>query len=134
MKAIDTNVLVRFLVRDDPQQADIVYNLLKRAETRKDIYFLPGLVLLETIWVLESVYEIPRHEIIDAVDALLSMPVLAFQSQPAVRRFISLAKESNTDLPDLLIASSAEVEGCEKILTFDKQAAKSELFELLKKE
>jgi predicted nucleic-acid-binding protein len=131
LKAIDTNVLVRFLVRDDQQQADIVYNLFKKTENQKDRLFLPGLVLLETIWVLESVYEIKRHEIIDAVDVLLSMPVLAFQSQPAVRRFISLAKKSNTDLPDLLIATAAEAEGCEKVLTFDRQAAKSPLFELL---
>ncbi|HDM77459.1 MAG TPA: PIN domain-containing protein, partial [Deltaproteobacteria bacterium] len=60
MKGIDTNILIRFLVGDDELQAKTVYNLFKRAEAEKKELFVPLLVMLELIWVLESVYDIPR--------------------------------------------------------------------------
>ena len=67
MKALDTNVLVRFLVRDDTRQADIVYRVFKGAEESKGTLFVPLLVVLEVFWVLEPVYEISRIDILDAI-------------------------------------------------------------------
>jgi len=67
VKGLDTNVLVRFLVRDDEQQAETIYRIFKQAETNKEALFVPLLVVLETIWVLESVYKIPRQEILDSI-------------------------------------------------------------------
>ena len=58
MIALDTNVLVRFLVKDDEQQAELVRVLFMEAEQRKEPLLVPLLVVLELIWVLESVYEI----------------------------------------------------------------------------
>lgn len=55
MKALATNVLVRFLVKDDEQQAQAVYRKFKQAEDKKEIFFIPVLVVLETVWALESV-------------------------------------------------------------------------------
>ncbi len=91
MIAIDTNVMIRFLVRDDKEQAEIVYKTFKRAEKKKDVLFIPMVVVLEVIWVLESVYSIERQEILDSFEALLSLSVLEFESHPTVRRFIGLA-------------------------------------------
>ena len=76
MKALDTNVLVRFLVKDDPAQAEIIYRKLKQAEIDGEVFFVPLLVVLEMIWVLDSVYKIPRQEMVDSLEALLRMPVL----------------------------------------------------------
>ena len=131
MKALDTNVLVRFLVKDDEPQAKKVYTLFKQAETDKNYFFVPLLVVLETIWVLDSVYEIPRKEILDAINEILLMPILKFEAQPTIQRFIFLARENKIDLSDILIACAAKISGCEKILTFDKRASKFELFELI---
>ena len=132
MKALDTNVLVRFLVRDDERQASAAYKILKQAEADKQVFLIPLLVVLETIWVLEAVYSVKRNEILQAIDELLAMPVLEFEAQPVIRRVLSSAKESHTDLPDLLIAHSASDAGCERVLTFDKRASKNELFELIR--
>lgn len=132
MKALDANLLIRFLVRDDEKQAGVVYSLFKATETKKETLFVPLLVVLEIIWVLESVYEATRDEILDALDAFLSMPILAFEAQPVVRYLIAAARESRTELSDLLLASSARMSGCDHVLTFDKAAARSELFELVK--
>jgi predicted nucleic-acid-binding protein len=131
MKAIDTNVLVRFLVSDDERQAQTIYSIFKQAEADKVEFWVPLLVLLETLWVLESVYEISRKEIIDSMNELLLMPILKFENQVVIQRFVFSARETKIDLSDLLIAHSAKISGCESVLTFDKRASKSELFELI---
>ena len=132
MKALDTNVLVRFLVRDNEKQAKSVYRKFKKAETNKEILFVPVLVVLETIWVLESVYGVSRQEILDSIDELLLMPILEFEVQSVIRNFVSSARETKMDLSDLLIAHSAKSSGCECVITFDKRASNFRLFELLK--
>ena len=131
MKALDTNVLVRFLVRDDKRQAETIYRVFKKAESDREVFFVPLLVVLETVWVLESVYKIPRQEILDSVNELILMPILKFETQPAILNFISAARETKMDLSDLLIAHSAKFSGCECVLTFDKRASNFRLFELL---
>ena len=132
MKALDTNVLVRFLVKDDEHQADIVYKLFKKAETDKDTFYVPLLVVLETIWVLESVYKISRMDTLDSINALVLMPILDFEAQSTILSFISSARNVKTELSDLLIAYSAKSSGCEYVLTFDKRATDYILFKLLK--
>jgi predicted nucleic-acid-binding protein len=132
MKAIDTNVLIRFLIKDDPQQAEIVYRLFKNVESSKEKLFLPITVVLETIWVLESAYKIPRQEISDAIGELLLMPMLQFESQSAIVGFVNTAKETEIDLSDILIAHSALFAGCECTLTFDKHASGFAPFQLLR--
>jgi len=131
MKALDTNVLVRFLVRDDAFQAEAIYSIFKQAEANKEVFWVPLLVVLETLWVLESVYEIPRQEIIDAISELLLMPILKFENPSAIQRFFYSAREARIDLSDLLIAHSAISSGCECVLTFDRRASKFEHFELI---
>jgi predicted nucleic-acid-binding protein len=71
MKALDTNILVRFLVSDDERQSEAVYRLFRRAESEKMVFFVPFLVILETIWVLEAAYQISRADILDAINDIL---------------------------------------------------------------
>jgi len=132
MKALDTNVLVRFLVKDDEPQAKAVYRIFKQTESKTEVLFVPTLVVLETVWVLDSVYEATRQEILDSIDELLLMPILEFEAQSAIRSFISSARENKTDLSDLLIAHCAKYSGCDSVITFDKRASRFALFELLK--
>jgi predicted nucleic-acid-binding protein len=131
MKAIDTNVLVRFLVNDDEAQARAVMNRFKTAENQRDAFFVPLLVVLEMIWVLESAYGIERGEIISALGDLLLMPILEFEHRSVLQDMLSRAAANRSDLSDLLIAEVAHQAGCEGVLTFDRKAAKGELFELI---
>lgn len=131
MKALDTNVLVRFLVKDDERQSEIVYRAFKQAETDKNTFFVPLLVVLETLWVLDSVYNIARNGILDSINEVLLMPILKFEAQATIQRFIFLARENKIDLSDILIACSAKLAGCISVLTFDKKASRFEHFELI---
>ncbi|NTW54957.1 MAG: type II toxin-antitoxin system VapC family toxin [Chlorobaculum sp.] len=132
MKALDTNILVRFLVNDDKLQAEKVYHLFREAESQKEVFLVPSPVVLELLWVLQSAYAVSRDEILDALEHLLLLPILEFDRQPAVRAFVSDARKNTCDLSDLFIAHSATLSGSsETVLTFDKKAARSPLFILL---
>jgi len=131
MKALDTNMLVRFLVKDDAEQAQQVYSLFKQAENLQQRLFVPILVVLEMIWVLQAVYRVEERDIIASLNDLLLMPVLLFETPPVLHAFIGAAANNNFDLADLLIAHSARSYPCESVLTFDKKAAKFAGFELI---
>ena len=131
MKAIDTNVLVRFLVNDDEHQGELVYERFRDAEVNSEVLFIPLLVILETIWVLESAYEATRKEIVGSFSDLMQMPIFEFEALAAVQGMVISAKMSSTDLTDILIGQSARVSGCASVLTFDKKASRIDLFELI---
>jgi len=132
MKALDTNILVRFLVNDDKSQAERVYRLFRDAEKHREVFLVPSPVVLELLWVLQSAYAFSRNEILDALEQLLLLPILEFDRQDVVRTFVSDARKNNIDLSDLFIANFAIQSGnSETVLTFDKKAARSPLFTLL---
>ena len=81
--------------------------------------------------MLESVYEIDRVDILDSISQLTLMPIFQFENLSAIQNFIPEAQESKFDLSDLLIVHSANTNGCDTVLTFDKKAAKYKLFDLL---
>ena len=131
MKALDTNVLVRFLMNDDEAQAQQVYRLFKTAEAQQEPLLVPLLVVLELFWVLESAYRLSRGEILEVMDDLLLMPILVFENRVALHYFLAEARNFNADLSDLLIAHSAQAAGAEEVLTFDRKALRSPLFKRL---
>lgn len=131
MIALDTNVLVRFLVRDDEKQARIVYARFKQAEAARESLFIPLLVVLETIWVLESAYDKSRKEILDSFDELKSMTILEFEKVSVLQAWVDEGRKGNADLSDLLIAFTAQSSGCGGAMTFDRKASKFPFFQLL---
>jgi len=131
MQALDTNIIVRFLIRDDEKQAQIVLKRFKTAEAEKEQLFIPILVVLELIWVLESAYDLSRDAILNAIDQMRRMPILKFESDDVVERLLVEGKNLKTGLSDLLIAASANSSGCDRVLTFDRKASHNPLFQLL---
>ena len=131
MKGLDTNILIRFLVGDDRAQAEKVYDIFKKIEAEKKELFVPLPVVLELIWVLESVYGISRSEILASISDLLLMPILKFECPVVAQQFLQAAKGNRHDLADLLIGCRARQQGCESVLTFDRKASTSQLFELV---
>ena len=131
MFAIDTNILIRFLVKDDIKQAELVYQQFIQAEKEKQAFFVPLLVVLELIWVLQSAYKISDQDIVSTLSDLLQMPVLKFEAPAILHQFINSANKTNFDLSDVLIAHAALFSECQKVLTFDEKASKFKHFKLL---
>ena len=131
MKSLDTNVIIRFLVNDDKNQGAKVKTLFLNAEKKGGTFFIASAVLLELLYVLDSVYELTRMEILKAIESMISMPILIFENTDAAQSLISAGRNSKIDLTDLLIGLISKEAGSETTITFDKKAAKSDLFELL---
>ena len=103
MLGIDTNVLVRFLVRDDPEQFERARRLIKREVGSGEAVLISLLVLLETEWVLRSRYGVAKAEIVAALSALLDAVELEFEDEPSVEEAVFTWKDSGAEFADCLI-------------------------------
>jgi predicted nucleic-acid-binding protein len=120
MIGLDTNVLVRYLVEDDKGQADRVQRLLAAARTRGEAVYVSLMVLCETYWVLRSVLDRPRTDILDAVESLLTVDVFQIEEQDAVRHALQSSRKGKGDFADHLIGHLHLSRGCRHTATFDR--------------
>ena len=122
MIGLDTNVVVRYLTQDDPDQAARA-NRLFAGLTEDNPGYVSHVVLAETYWVLRSGYQADRVEILQAVQGLLEAREISVEAPDVVRRAVRDAA-SGGGFADALIARSAESAGCSTTMTFDSKAAK----------
>lgn len=129
MIGLDTNVLVRYLVQDDPEQSALASAVIEDLdESRRG--FISLVVLVELHWVLRRAYGIGADEVLAVVDRLLRARELLVQDADLVRRAWRRARAGG-DLPDALVAELGTAAGCEVTVTFDQQAARSPGMRLL---
>jgi predicted nucleic-acid-binding protein len=124
MLGVDTNVLVRFLTRDDKSQYEKARRLIDLEVAKGEPVLVSLLVLLETEWVLRSRYELTKAEILTAFSALLDTADLAFEDEPSVENAVYSWKESAADFADCLIEARNRRLGCRATATFDSRALK----------
>ena len=119
MRAIDTNVLVRLLVRDDPRQLHAAEKFVTGGA------WISHVVLVETIWVLDAVYERSAEQIASAVERLLAHAELTLQDadvvSAALKHFRLQPALGFSDCLELEVASKA---GHSPLGTFDRRLAK----------
>lgn len=124
MLGIDTNVLIRFLVRDDEGQYEKARKLIRREVVAGRRVFVSQLVLLETEWVLRSRYALPKTEIMGVFSGLLNATDVQFEDEPAVEEALFVWKDHTAGFADCLIAAQNRCLGCTTTATFDVKAAK----------
>jgi predicted nucleic-acid-binding protein len=98
MIGIDTNVLVRYLVRDDQSQFEKARRLINREVSTGEPVLVSLVVLLETEWVLRSRYELAKAEIVGAFSALLDAAELIFEDEPSVEHALYAWKDAVAEL------------------------------------
>lgn len=124
MIAIDTNVLLRYLIqpidKNNPKwQVDVATKLIDSSES----VYLSDVVIAEVEWVLESVFSCSRKEIADAVFLLASNQKFIFESWNALHCALMDYREfDKVDLSDCLIARRAKERGCETLYTFERDS------------
>ena len=132
MKAIDTNILIRFLVNDDPDQLKRVTRLFMKTKARNEKLLVSSAIILELIWVLEANYKAKKHKVIVALDKIINLDFLFFPNRHSIEKLIDFSTQyPSLDLSDLFIALLAEEYGATSIISFDKKAQKFEFFEEL---
>lgn len=117
MLAIDTNVVVRFLTRDDPEQAARAVRLMK-----SEALYVSTSVLLETEWVLRSVYGFAGDRVRQALRGLSGLPNVTLQDQNAAAAALERA-DQGLDFADALHLSAAAA--CEGFVTFDAKLVRA---------
>ncbi len=116
MRAIDTNVLVRFLTGDDPEQSRRARAIVETGEV-----YVSTTVLLETEWVLSSAYDFEAARILAAFEAFAGLPGVAIEDADLLALAIALGREG-LDFADALHLGRAQ--GCEAFVTFDRKLVK----------
>lgn len=131
MILLDTNILVRFLVRDDEIQFQKVLHFLQDLENNQKQAFISLLVLIELNWVLSFRYKIARQDIIHEMINLCHMPIFDIEHNKEVKQALLYAQNNTFDLSDLLIACKSRSLDNLPVYTFDKKASRAEGFVLL---
>ena len=124
MLGIDTNVLVRFLVRDDEAQFEKARKLIKREVSAGRRIFVNQLVLMETEWVLRSRYGVKKDQIIDSISSLLDANDLQIEDEPSVEEAVFVWRDSNAEFADCLIGAKNRRLGCRATASFDQKSWK----------
>ncbi len=119
MRAVDTNVLVRLVTRDDAEQVAAAEAFVARGA------WVPHLVLVEAMWVLSSVYELAPRDIATAVEMLLNHKDLTVQDSDVVAAALArFRKKTSLSFSDCLMLEVARKAGHLPLGTFDRELGK----------
>jgi len=124
MPALDTNVLVRYVVQDDSGQLAAAKRLIGRCVAEGQSLFVPVTVTLELEWVLRASFGHVKDDVLQALSNLFSAAELNFESERALEVALQLYREGSADFADCLHIALATEAGEQPLWTFDKGAAK----------
>ncbi len=131
MIGLDTNVLVRYIVQDDPTQAAIASAFIEKYCTETTPGFVNNVVLVELVWVLERGYGYDKSAIHSVLKQMAATAELKLENQESVWQAIEDFASGNAGFSDCLIAVVNRQYACRTTYTFDRRAAKNSGFELL---
>lgn len=116
---VDTNIFLRFLTNDSPDQAQVVDQLLVRAELGELQLHTSVLTMAEIVWTLESYYDLKREDVRDQVVAILNTPGLQVEYADIIARAMILYADENIDFVDAYNGIWLQEQGLSSAITFD---------------
>lgn len=131
MIAVDTNVLVRLIVADDPKQAALAQSLIEEAIGEGTTCYVSTPVLCELEWVLVSRYQVPRTEIAAVLQRLLDNSVFTFEDRNVLLQALAAYRHSRAGFADHLIGAKAQAFGATTTWTFDRALRNCSGFSIL---
>lgn len=132
MKGLDTNVLVRYLTWDHPDQAERAASVIESVADTGEPLFVGSLVVCELVWVLEGAYGLDRAVVLDVVETVLRTAQLELGNKDVLWRALGDARRGSADFSDYVIGRRAADAGCDHTVTFDRALGGSPLFEVLR--
>jgi predicted nucleic-acid-binding protein len=124
MIGLDTNVIVRYVMQDDPKQSQKATQLIE-ALSADAPGFVPLVAVVELVWVLISCYDLKRDQVAQAIDGILRAKEFIVDRTEQVAQALRVYKAGPADFADCLLERGATSAGCERTMTFDTSAAKS---------
>jgi predicted nucleic-acid-binding protein len=132
MIGLDTNVLVRYIVRDDEKQAAAATRLIEARCTTDNPGRVSSIVLCELAWVLTRGYGYSRAMVGRVIRRILSVQELQAERPELAWQAVRLFEQGRADFADFLIGLSNRENKAEVTYTFDTKAAESDLFQIVK--
>ena len=132
MRGIDTNVLVRYLTRDDVRQARRAERFMGQCVREGDDVYLAQVVLCELVWVLTTCYHRTRSEVAEVLEILLETEQMLVEERDRVRRALAEYRQGPGDFADYLIGTGNQEAGCTTTATFDRKLKDHPAFALLR--
>lgn len=126
MAALDTNLLVRFLVEGDAAQLAAARRLIRKCVSAGEALFVPVTVALELEWVLRSSFGFSKSVVMQTLAQLLASVELSFESEGALEVALVLYGQSSVDFSDCLHIALSSRAGESPLWTFDRAASKLE--------
>ena len=120
MIGLDTNVLVRYLVHDDPVQSAQANQFIEQKLIERKILFINHIVLCELVWVLTRAYDYPKLKVVEVIEKILLAHQFEIEDKSSVWEALNDFKTSRADFADCLIGVKNRNAGCEKTWSFDK--------------
>jgi uncharacterized protein len=117
---VDTNLFLRYLTNDIPEQADSFERILKRAAIGEIHLVSNSMVIAEIVWTLESFYKLSSNQVQEKVLAILNTPGLEIKDEDLVLQAILWHDEKSVDFIDAYNAAWMEKSGLNAVLTFDR--------------
>jgi predicted nucleic-acid-binding protein len=124
MIGLDTNVLLRYLVDDDPVQSPKATMIIEQRLTEEDPGFVSLVCILEIVWVLGSLYKRSRGQVADHIEMILAADTLEVQNEQEVYEAVIALRSGSGTFEDALIGALGNWRGCSAILTFDQDAVR----------
>jgi predicted nucleic-acid-binding protein len=121
---LDTNVLVRYIMQDDTRQSPLASKLVESL-TADAPGFVTLVSVVELVWVMESCYALERAQLGDALEGLLRTKEFVVERAETIWKAVRVFRDGSADFADCLIERCAASAGCERTMTFDRNAAKT---------
>lgn len=116
MIGLDTNILVRYLTRDDEPQWRQASDIIQQNQP----CFIANIVLCELVWVLKGAhYRFQKAEVIETLEAMLHSPAFEFESRSTVDQALQRYKQGKADFSDYMIGAVSRQAGCTDTVSFD---------------
>jgi predicted nucleic-acid-binding protein len=124
---LDTNILVRYLTKDDEKQWEQAAEIIEGGEQ----CFVANIVICELVWVLRSnTYQFSREEISNTIELMLQCSVFELENRSLVYQALQRFKQGSADFSDYLIGAIDQDSGCSSTVTFDRKLRSEKGFDL----
>ena len=130
MIGLDTNILARYILQDDPEQAAIAVHLIESQCTAHAPGYISILVLVELVWVLGAGYSYEKRDIVTTIRQILITSEFMVEERETVWAALREYERGSSDFADCLISHRNHDKGCTQTFTFDREAARGSHFTL----
>ena len=131
MIGLDTNILVRYLTQDDPDQSRKASKEIEKGLSAGHMFFIADIVMCELVWVLETAYRYDRREIVPVLENILRTKQFQFENKDLLWKSLVDYRNKKGDFAEHLIGLVGHNAGCRETITFDAGLTHNPVFRVL---